>query len=106
MKQQRLHKYTYTVTVFTTDGNSSPDAFAETIEALTPFSDYRHVTCELQNRATCPESRTIDVPPMPVFPSGADKRQEMAYFDRQDEWVDAVTAAVRAWQNEVPEVRP
>jgi hypothetical protein len=99
MSTQRLHKYMYLVTVYTTDGNTSPDGFSEAVEALTPFKDYRHITCELQDRAACPESRDIDAPAMPAYPTGESRgsRAELDYFSRSDAWRDAVTAAVRAW---------
>ena len=93
----RMHKYTFTVDLYTTDGYRSPDDFAQAIEQLPFGQQYAHVDATLQDRATCPQSRDVDAPPVPEWP--ADERQRAQYYNRLDERRDALTQAVYQWRN-------
>lgn len=86
----RLHKYTFTVTLWTTDGVSSPDAMMEIFvkdAAAHAAGEYQYLDVELHDRATCPTSFDV-LADKPRWPS--EKRDESAYWTKRDEWIDKV----------------
>lgn len=90
----RLHRYDYTVTLWTTDGASSPDDLIATIlrdgQDKLPLDHYHHVEETLHDRATCPIGST-DVPERPKYPGDQrDKGALAAYWEARDRWIDAV----------------